>query len=484
MIGLSSGVSPNYSFTGSGNFKIEFDVVPHNLEITNNWVGLTFGKSNQSSLFPVSASGAGLVFFGNNVFQAFDGETHVGQGSGVPSGVPLHIVMTASTEAFDNDPVQYSAFANGEPMIVNISPNLGYIYNDAGGYDNNYISLYSFNDPGITNNTSLFDNLKISKVENIVTVTNWLSDSDMLPMNPAKTTHAVNINGDSVTINGVDFIGTGVATNPAFHANGSAILQSNGWELMSANGAVAFHNSEQVTNLVTDSGTKTLMEYFAYFNAPGGAGAIKLSDLTPNSSNVISIYSYGWGNPGAGRFVYFSSSAGGSITNIDQDTYGLGSGIIVRYSYMADKNGECTIVLSPVLNAGWHLSGFYSEEIAAVPAEISAPDKLDFGEILVGMPATLQLEVMNIGEGVVSGSISGISAPFSMADSYYSTSATSDIMIVTFTPSGEEDYMETITLSGSGGDAQVELTGTGVPEAGIAFGILSFFAFAFRRINC
>jgi len=473
MIGLSSGVSPNYSFTGSGSFKIEFDVVPHNLEITNDWVGLSFGKSNQSSLFPVSSSGAGLVIFGNHNFQAFDGETLVGSGAGVPSGVPLHIVLTASTEAFDNDPVQYSAFANGVPMIVNSTPNLVYIYDDPGGYDNNYISLFSYNIPDGPTNTSLFDNLKITKVENIVTVTNWLSDSDLLPMNPAKTTHAVNINGDSVTINGVNFIGTGVATNPPIHANGSAILQSNGWELMSANGAVIFHNTEQVTNIVTDAGTKTLMEYFGYFNAPGGAAGLKLSGLTPYSSNVISVYSYGWGNPGAGRFVYFSSTSGGSITNVDQDTYGLGSGIIVRYGYVADKNGECTLVISPVLGAGWHLSGFYSEEIAAVPPEISVADKLDFGETVVGIPTTLQLEVMNMGAGVVSGSISGIVAPFSLADSYFATPATSDIIDVTFTPSGEEIYSETITLSGSGGDAQVELTGTGVPEGGIIFSIIA-----------
>ena len=462
MIGLSSGVSPNYSFTGSGNFKLEFDVIPHNLEATNDWVGLTFGKSNQSSLFPVSPSGAGMVFFGNHNFQAFDGETLVGGGAGVPSGVPLHIVLTASTEAFDNDPVQYSAFANGVPMIVDTTPNPAYIYDDIGGYDANYISLYSYNIPDGPTNSSLFDNLKITEVENTVNVTNWLSDSDMLPMNPAKTTHAVNINGESVTINGVNFIGTG--TNFGGHANGSAILQSNGWELMSSGGTVTFHNDETVTNIVTDSGTKTLMEYFGYFN---NAAGLRLSGLTPFSSNVISIYSYGWGNPGAGRFLYFSSTSGGSITNVDQDTYGLGSGIIVRYGYVADGNGECTIVISPVISAGWHLSGFYSEEIAEVPATISVADKLDFGEVVAGIPTTLQLEVMNMGAGVVSGSISGIVAPFSMADSYFAISAASDIINVTFNPSGEEIYSETITLSGSGGDAQVELTGTGVPEPGI-----------------
>ncbi|RLD12133.1 MAG: hypothetical protein DRI44_01750 [Chlamydiae bacterium] len=459
LLGLSSGVTPNYSFADFGNFKIEFDVVPHALDKTNDWIALTFGKSNaQNAMKPVSSSGASLGFFGNGAFMAFDGETLVGSGTGVPTDEKLHIILTASTEGFDHDSVKYSAFVNGIPMITVTSPNLGYVYNNVGGFDNNFISL--FNNSSISTNISLFDNLKITKVENSISVTNWLNDSDMLPMDPAKTTHAVNINGESVTINGVDFIGTG--TNFGGHVNGSAILQSNGWELMSANGTVLFHGGENVTNLVTDTGTKTLMEYFGYFNAPGGTAALKLSGLTPYSSNVISIYSYGWEN--ANREVYFSSTSGGTITNVNQDTYGIGTGIIVRYGYVADNNGKATIVISTSGSAGWHLSGFYSEEIFAPEAQISVADKVDFGEVAVGIPATFPLEIVNMGAGVVSGSINGISAPFSLANSYYATAATSDAINVTFNPSSDGDFSQTITLSGSGGNAQVVLTGTGVPE--------------------
>jgi len=456
-LGLNSGCSVNKSFTDSGNFKIEFDVIPHNLDKTNDWVALSFGKSNQSSLYPVSPSGAGLVFFGNTAFQAFDGETMVGSGGDVASGKKLHIVLTAGTESFDNDPVQYSAFANGIPMRVKNDTITGYVYNDDGGFDNNYIALYNYNKYSV--NKSVFDNLEISKVENTVTVTNWLSDSDMLPMNPAKTTHAVNLNGESITINGVDFTGTG--TNFGSYANGSAILQSNGWELMSSGGIVTFHNNQDVSNIVSDIGTKTLMEYFVYFNK--GAG-IKLSGLNPYSTNVISLYSYGWEEPGAGRFAYLSSTSGGTITNIDQDTFGNGSGIIIRYDYLADKNGEFTLVVSPAGIASFHISGFSSEEVYAPPATINVADEIDFGEVVVGVPTSLQLEIMNIGLGIVSGSVTGISAPFTMTDSYLATAATSDIINVTFNPSGEEIYSRTITLSGSGGSAQVLLTGTGVPE--------------------
>jgi len=475
LLGLYSGVSPNYSFTDSGNFKIEFDVVPHALDKTNDWIALSFGKSDQSDLFPVSPSGAGLVFFGNKSFQAFDGTTVVANGSGTPSGVPMHIILTASTEGFDHDEVKYSAFANGIPMQVLTSPYSSYMYIDTGGYDNNYIALFSYN--SVSTNISLFDNLKISKVENSATATNWISDTDMLPMNPAKMTHAVNINGPSVTINGINFIGTG--TNFGGHANGSAILQSNNWLLMGSGGGVTFHNAQNVSNIVTDTGTKTLMEYFGFFQ---NAGAILLSDLTPYSTNEISMYSYGW--EAGGRIVSFSSTSGGGITNISQDAYGIGSGIIVRYTYVADGNGKATIALSPAISAGWHLSGFYSEEISAPAAQMNVAGKLDYGDVAVGIPATLQLEVMNIGAGVVSGSISGISAPFSLADSYYATAATADVLTVTFSPVSEGDFSQTITLSGTGGSADVLLTGTGVPEPFLfIIYYLSFIIYYFKMRN-
>ena len=475
LLGLSSGVSPNYSFTDYGNFKIEFDVVPHALDKTNNWISLCFGKSDQSDLFPVSSSGAGLVFFCHGGFQAFDGINLVGSGTGVENDVPLHIILTASTEGFDNDEVKYTAFANGIPMRVKISPFNSYMYIDEGGYDNNYISLYSYN--SVSTNTSLFDNLKISKVETTTTVTNWLNDTDLLPMNPAKATHAVNINGPSVTINGVNFIGTG--TNFGGHANGSPILQSNGWELIGSSDMVVFHSGQNVSNIITDTATRTLMEYFGYF---GNAGAILLSGLTPNSTNEISIYSYGWEAAGAGRFVSFSSTSGGAITNIDQDTYGIGIGIIVRYTYVADKNGEATIVIAPARSAGWHLAGFYSEEVSAPSPQISAPNKLDFGEVVVGNQAKLQLEIMNVGADVVSGSITGIADPFQLTNTYSATASTADVINVTFSPTAEGDYSQTITLSGTGGNAEIELIGTGVPEPAMyLITYLAFLIYCFRR---
>jgi len=449
LLGMSSGCSPDYDFNNVSSFKIEFDA-NMNDSTASDWFGFNFAKNGQSNLSPDSPTGAGLVFGADGSFENYNGENLTASGNGFPTNEKVHIILTASTEEFDFYPAQYSVFVNGIPMVLN-SNNSAYIYDNSVGYKHNFISLYSK-----AQNSTLIDNLKISEVENNVSVTKWLSDAD-IPVDSAKVTHAVNINGESVEINGISFVGTG--TNFGTHANGSAILHSNNWNLMGGNGNVYFHDGENVTNAVLDPNSKTLMEYFAFFVTGSG---LKLSGLTPYSSNVISVFSYGWDD--SGRVNYFSSDFGGAITNIDQDTFGKGAGIIVQYSYVANANGEFTLAISPPGNGSFHISGFCSEETDVVPANISVPDAIDFGELVSGDTRVLQLNVMNLGDNIVSGSISGISTPFSMANSYYATAATTDVINITFSPSAEENYSKTITLTGSGGNAQVLLTGTGVPE--------------------
>ena len=73
----------------------------------------------------------------------------------------------------------------------------------------------------------------------------------------------------------------------------------------------------------------------------------------------------------------------------------------------------------------------------------------------------------------MSGTISGIAAPFSLGTNYYfAVAGTNDNVSVTFDPLEERNYTNTITLTGSGGSADVMLLGTGVPEPGIVFSIL------------
>jgi len=448
---MNSSCSPDYDFNKFGSFKIEFDAIINNAN-ASDWFGLNFAKNQQNDMVPDSYSGAGLVFGADGSFENYNSESITASVTGFPTNEKVHVILTASTDEFDFYPARYSVFVNGMPMILN-SNYFAFVYNAPYGYGHNFISLYSK-----AQNSVLIDNLKISKVENNVSVTKWLGDSDIL-VDSAKVTHAVNINGESVEINGINFIGTG--TNFGTHANGSDVLHSNNWNLMGGNGNVYFHNAEHITNAVLDPRSRTLMEYFANFAA---SSSLKLSGLSPYSSNVISFFSYGWEDETGQRVNYFSSDSGGSITNINQNTFGKGTGIIVQYSYIANANGELSFVISPPNSGSFHISGFCNETIADVNAKINVPNAIDFGELVSGGSRTLQLDVMNLGAGIVSGSISGISSPFSLDNSYFATAATTDVINISFSPLAEENYSETITLTGVGGNAQVILTGAGIPE--------------------
>ena len=356
LLGLNSGCAPNYSFTESGEFIIEFDAEPHMLDGSNDWVALNFGKNDNSDFFPISPYGAGLVFFTGGQFQAFDGMNLVGNGFGVPTNEKIHITLVASTEDFDYSSVKYAAFANGIPMLVSSAKN-GYIYEDSAGFEQNYISVssFNFNSP----NPSLIDNLKVSKaMTNEVRTSRWVSDSTSL-IDPLKDyTHAVNLNGDPVEINGLQFEGTGHLTNWISFPNGSSMIKTNDWEIMGSLGSITFIPFNQISNIVTDAASKSLMEYMVFPGDPA-ASAIKLYGLAPYSSNTLAVYSHGW--EAAGRTEFFTGLSGGTVTSIDQDTYGRGIGIVLQYDYIASGDGTFTFVASPDAGAGFIFAGFTSE---------------------------------------------------------------------------------------------------------------------------
>ena len=70
------------------------------------------------------------------------------------------------------------------------------------------------------------------------------------------------------------------------------------------------------TDNFTSDDSKDLAKYFAF---PHGSFAFNLSGLSPGSSNTMYIYTVGFETNGI-RECKFSSSYGGAITNIDQNT--------------------------------------------------------------------------------------------------------------------------------------------------------------------
>jgi len=141
--------------------------------------------------------------------------------------------------------------------------------------------------------------------------------------------------------------------------------------------------------------------------------------------------------------------------------------LILQYDYVASADGTFTIVALPNTDSSFHISAFSNEETAQAEPKLNADEYIYFDEVVIGNSKTMPLEIRNLGGGVVSGTITGVLPEFILTNSYYATALTSDIINVEFIPTTEESYTNVITLSGSGGSAEVTLIGSGIPEPGI-----------------
>ncbi len=460
----NSACSPNNSFQASSNFKIEFDVNLHNFDGSADWLSCSFGKDDNSDLWPVSDSGLATLFAANSGFQMFDGNNQIATFSAIPTGKQLHILITANTLAYDEeDPVYCSVFVDGTPQIIEnsvVNNNHLFYYTKLGDFNKNYVAFFNFNSAGSTT-PSLIDNFKITAAPtNFITVHQWTGDGDSLIDGAKSYTHLANFNGLNVDINGKTFIGTGTILTNDVNYNG---MTTNGWTLFDSYYWVAFR-TETVSSFLS-GGSKDIGEYGVI-----GAGtiAVTLHGLTPNSSNTLYLYTQVRVGA-AGTYTLFQNNYFGAGEFIDVDEFGDGSGMIIQIDYIADKNGKFTVMASPKnVDNRFYLCGLANLETAASEPEINVDCSLDFGEVVIAGSKILPLEIRNIGGGEADGTISGYASPFSLAtNNYYAVPAANDSVSVTFEPDEGIAYTNVITLTGNGGTAQVTLYGTGVPEPGI-----------------
>ena len=469
--------SPNWSFEDSGEFTIDVKINP-----SADGSAITFGKMSQN--LPASGSGGfGIIFYGDasGRYDVYDSATLVGTfTNNVVKSSELQVLLSASTIDFDSDPAYISVTVNNSPLVLKRTwmsemptTNLydrwayTYAYYKDSGFINNYITLYNYGGDGV------YDDLKISTMNTKYSTRTWEDDDDTWigTSNPVeKFTHAVNINTNAgITVNGLEFVGVGQGTNwltsdtiPACHGTN--------WSIFNSSGSMAWY-SQNPTLISGDSGLIAERGIYGWSCSVG----IILSNLVPNSINVLNIYGYPF-ETSRSRISYFSGSDGG-LFEVDENEF-MDKGQIIEYEYTAGSDGTFTIIITPEPAQDYFVYGFssYLKEIS--DPEISVVNFLDFGEVAVSKTKSMNLDIFNVGGGIVSGSVSfaTIDSFFTVSTNYYyATKESMDTINVMFQPDEEIDYSNTLYLTGSGtnGIVEVLLTGTGVPEPTI-FLLLSF----------
>jgi hypothetical protein len=153
-------------------------------------------------------------------------------------------------------------------------------------------------------------------------------------------THALNMAGSAVNINGVHFA-----------ASGNSPSGSN----FTWGGVTATINND--SNNVTGA-SATMANDFLY---NGNPRTLTLTGLTAGKDYTATFYSVGW--EAGGRNQTFA--AGDAIHTIDQDQYGDNNGIRIAYDYTADATGSVAFTITPT-GGTFHMYGFSNREAGPV----------------------------------------------------------------------------------------------------------------------
>jgi len=490
--GVDASCSPNYSFTKSGNFKIEFDITP-----SADGTAICFGKASKNAA-PNSPGGMSIVFYGNGSgrYDVYDSATLDSVITNSSATGTMHVMITASTEDFDNSIANIAMFINGEPIPLHKYWVVGftnlpdyaelhwgyfYIHEKVTGFDENYITFYN------NNGTAVIDNFRIQETTPNQSVYSWSNDSDIRVDSSRNYTHAYNLStNNSVNVNGVTFNGTDKYQG-VFPPNGVPAVTGTNWHFYDPDGY--FEEDYLWSAATVQSGAA---------GYPSGSGKDLLRDVlfdkfsgfylsldvTSGTTNVLTFYKIAW--IAGGSPLTFAGNDGGAPQKIDMSAFAAGDGMTIDYTYVAPDNGIFNLVLGPI--AGGTIAAFSNYELTNnIAPVLETIDLLDFGELIAGETKTFQLPVFNVGAGTVSGEVSGILSPFSLSggSNYSAKSESPDFVSISFTPTAEEDYTNIIFLIGSGGSTQVELKGHGVPEPisviGYLLSVFGIFIFAKRK---
>ena len=160
----------------------------------------------------------------------------------------------------------------------------------------------------------------------------------------AKTyTHAANIRGTNVNINGVPFV--------------SGDTSGAGWTLGGASSTFDNHGTAPIVGNIGQ-----LVDDFRYGPANGPA-TLTLTGLTPGQTYKTTWHNKSFGGAG-GRIVGVSASDGGGIM-FDENFTGGTNGNQLNYGYVAPASGSVTYTFANGGSGSYHHYGFSNEEAPA-----------------------------------------------------------------------------------------------------------------------
>ena len=165
-------------------------------------------------------------------------------------------------------------------------------------------------------------------------------------------THAVNLNGPALTVNGVPFTAGGQPGSPNYSLY--AYNATNGQtSAMASLGGVG----NNVTGAIG-----TAAQDFFYSGAPGAGERLTLTGLTPGAFYTTTFYAVGYDAPG-GRVETVTDSQGGAFA-FDQDAYGRGNGLVVRKTFRAAGNAITFTFAAADGGSSFHQYAFTNQVVA------------------------------------------------------------------------------------------------------------------------
>jgi len=155
-------------------------------------------------------------------------------------------------------------------------------------------------------------------------------------------THAYNIRGADVTINGVIFTGV-----------------SNYTGVMDSFGMAGFNKTVTGGSVIgADSGLNTLLSTFNYDGAPQ---TLTLSNLVAGANYILTFYNKAWG-PAGGDRIQILTSASGAAGVFDENMGGEPNAHLLRYTFTATNNTEW-VKFTKMAAGSFHFYGFSVEQI-------------------------------------------------------------------------------------------------------------------------